>query len=113
IYFQLFDVVQEIKCPDNLVLPCTTTELSPEFTGQAIVDATCFDSYIPRYSDHVLVLNPERSILTRTFSFTDAFANHQCKQEIWLDCTVSSEDVYDEEQNVIVQPNPLTSGGEV
>jgi hypothetical protein len=103
---QVFDHIQSILCPPDLVLPCTTTDTGTNVTGQAIVNATCFDTYLAGYTDEVDVINPDKSIITRTFTFFGYNSVHRCIQKIELDCTVSSEEVLQNHPVVKMYPNP-------
>jgi hypothetical protein len=103
---QVFDHIQSIQCPPDVILPCTTTDTGTNVTGQAIVNATCFDTYLAGYTDEVDVINPDKSIITRTFAFFGYNSVHRCVQKIELDCSVSSEEVLQNHQVIKMYPNP-------
>jgi hypothetical protein len=105
-YIFVYDHIKSIQCPPDLVLPCTTTDTGTNVTGQAIVNATCFDTYLAGYTDEVDVINPDKSIITRTFEFFGYNSVHRCVQKIELDCTVSSEEVLQNHQVIKMYPNP-------
>lgn len=103
---QVLDQIKSIACPPDLVLPCTTTDTNPDVTGQAIVNATCFDTYQPTYTDKLDIINQDKSIITRTFAFFGYNSVHRCVQKIELDCTVSNEEVLQNHPVVKMYPNP-------
>lgn len=104
----VLDYIKNLECPADLILPCTTTDTSPDKTGQAIVNATCFDSYKASYTDVLNETNPDKKIITRTFSF-GGNAGKSCVQKIELDCTVSSDEVLYDHVKPEVVPNPFSN----
>lgn len=104
---EIFDQIQGILCPSDIILPCTTTDLRPEVTGLANVVATCFSSYQPLYKDEITYIQADKSLVTRTFEFYGYQSVHRCQQKIELDCTVSSEDTETGKHRPEVSPNPF------